>query len=587
VRWVANEGGIPSIVPTPEGSFEVDDVQRVDTGVTRFRLRGAAQSSTVTVRNSVTVATIVTPTGTIWTAMPSGRLVKAESSFSCHVERATKDMPHSVIASLSNTAKRRAIGAQPIPIDLMEVYGPWHLRQAGSVEAAETLVQHQVDATNTALHDSGLGTIRLRLRHIRFSQKHDRFPPEVDPAVAFEADRRYFGADLLGLAVGETPIGIAGLACRPPAYGPGCGVHWVHFSNFTVSPVAFVHEVGHNLGADHDAPNAMPREVDPHPFARAHCVPGLWRTVMSYGNPCLANPILQYSNPRRSHFGLATGVEDQEDNARAIAISAPLVRDYYPETANVGPRCEFRVTSDLSDVPVSGTTMRVLVERTRGDCAPEVTSTEEWIRIELVPGATAVRSEADVTVVANEGRARRGYIVAGEQPVAVDQAGAVSCLTPNGSFDRDLDGWTVEPAFASASWSPWNATPGQASGSAMLTGTGRISIERCFAIAPADHYFLRSSIYIPPGQTAGEYDFPALQLYYLYPTTDCSGLQPNGAGDLMRNIPGIWLPIETTINTRNPGHPEARSIRVSLTVSVNTGLPFTTHFDDVRLCKLD
>jgi hypothetical protein len=516
--------------------------------------------------------------------------IQAESPapFGCEVIRpvAEADMLRSTMAALSHGAKRRSVGVgvTPIEIDVLEVYGPELLRGAGNAEAARTLLQFQVDTTNRALSDSGLGNIRLRLRHVRFSQDYDRFPgnnagPEI------EQDRQYYGADLLGFAVGETPSGIIGAACRPPAYGPGCGVHWLHQANFAQFPFAFVHEIGHNLGADHDAPNAMPRDVDPHPFARAHCVPGQWRTVMSYGSPCNVNPVLLFSNPNRMFRGLSTGVRDEADNARAIALSAPFVRDYYPATQNTGPRCEFRITFDDSEVPIAGETRTLVAERTRGDCEPAITSLDEWVHVEVAPSSTAERTEAVVTYLPNgQPQSRRGHFVVGEQPLSIEQSGTAECLLPNGSFDHDVSGWTVRP-FAvnqgTISWSPLDAGGKADSGSAMLTLNGsQFGVDRCVAVEPLSQYVMRSSVFMPPGQQADIFDFPAFQSISLFDTPDCSG-SDSGFGDSITNIAGSWLRIESSFHTYTNTH----SAKISLNVNVAAG-SFTTYYDDIEFCRI-
>lgn len=511
-----------------------------------------------------------------------------ETPFGCEVIRPVSevDMLRSTIAALSHGGRRRAVRVPsgPIEIDVMEVYGPQLLHDAGSAEAAMALVQHQVDTTNLALSDSGLGHIRLRLRHTRFSRNYDRFPMG-HPGPEIVQDREYYGADLLGFAVGEMPLGFGAAACRPPAYGPSCGLHWVQSINFTTYPLAYVHEVGHNLGADHDAPNAMPRDVDPHPFARAHCVPGQWRTLMSYGSPCSANAVLLFSNPNRMFRGLSTGVKDEADNARVIELSAPLVRDYYPATQNTGPRCEFRIAFDGSEVPVAGATRTLVAERTRGDCQPDLASLDEWVRVEIAPNATAERTEAQVTYLPNDQPlSRRGHFVVGEQPVSIEQSGAAACLLPNGSFDQDMSGWTVHP-FAvrqgTMSWSPLDVDDQPDSGSAMLTVTGgQFGVHRCVTIEPSSRYILRSSVFMSPGQKIDATDAPAFQSVSLFDTPDCSG-SDSGFGDSIKNIAGSWLQIESRFDT--PAN--ARSAKISLNVYV-TAAPFTTHYDDVHLCRI-
>ncbi|MGZ7078091.1 MAG: M12 family metallo-peptidase [Thermoanaerobaculia bacterium] len=490
------------------------------------------------------------------------------------------------IAALSQGSRRRAVGVSdgPIQIDVMEVYGPTFLHQIGSAEKAAIVIQHQIATTNQALQNSGLGKISLNLRHARFSRDYDSFPAP-NPAADIVQDRAYFGADLLGFGVGSTPIGIAAAACRPPAYGPDCGVHWVQTQNYLQHPDAYAHEVGHNLGGDHDAPNTMPREVDPHPYARAHCEPGQWRTIMSYGNPCRENVVLFFSNPNRFFRGAPTGVPELEDNARVIALSAPLVRDYYPPTNNTGPRCEFNITFDRGEVPVEGTTRTLVAERTRGDCEPSLGSLDDWIHVDVASSSTLERTEAQVTYGANESPlSRRGHFVVGEQPVSIEQAGAGACLLPNGSFDRDVSGWTVTAnsmAQGTVSWSTVDAANDPNSGSAMLTlrNGGQFHIERCVAVEPSSKYILRSSVYMPPGQSTVPTDLPAYQSVSFFDTPDCSG-SDSGGGDFVANIPGVWLPIESTYNTYANSHSAKISLRVH--VAANS---FTTYFDDMHFCR--
>jgi hypothetical protein len=511
-----------------------------------------------------------------------------EVPLGCEVIRPVSkvDMLRNTISALSTGARRRAVRVPSglIEIDVMEVYGPQFLHEAGSAEVAKALVQHQIDRTNLALSDSGLGDVRLRLRHVRFSQNYDRFPMG-HPGPEIVQDREHYGADLLGFVVGEMPFGFGGAACRPPAYGPGCGLHWVQSINLIEYPLAYVHEIGHNLGADHDAPNALPRDIDPHPFARAHCVPGQWRTLMSYGDPCLANAVLLFSNPMRMFRGLSTGVTDEADNARGVQLSAPLVRDYYPATQNSGPRCEFNITFDGTEVPLAGTTRTVLVERMRGDCEPAVASLDEWVRIEIAPNSTAERLEAQVTYLSNdEPLSRRGHFVVGEQPVSIEQSGAAACLLSNGSFDHDVSGWTVNPfqgKQGAISWSPIDVGNEPGSGSAMLTVTGgQFGVRRCVAVEPSSRYILRSSVFIPPGQKVDAADLPVLQMVSVFDTPDCSG-PDSGGGSFIKSITTNWLQTDARFDT----FANTRSAKISLNVNVAPG-PFTTHYDDVHLCRI-
>ncbi|MBB5209456.1 reprolysin-like metallopeptidase [Chiayiivirga flava] len=79
----------------------------------------------------------------------------------------------------------------------------------------------------------------------------------------------------------------------------------------------FAHEVGHNLGAEHqngaNSPNAG--------FGTAFIVPGRFNTVMSSfgsGTPDRRLGLLQFSNPDLRCGGLACGVPNVSDNARRL-----------------------------------------------------------------------------------------------------------------------------------------------------------------------------------------------------------------------------------------------------------------------------
>jgi len=295
--------------------------------------------------------------------------------------------------------------------------------------------------------------------------------------------------------------------------------------------------------------------------------------------------VLLFSNPKRMFRGLSTGVNDEEDNARVIALSAPFVRDYYPPTQNTGPRCEFRITFDGSEVPVAGATRTVVAERTRGDCQPEIASLDPWVRIEIAPNATAERTEAQVTYLANDqALSRRGHFVVGEQPVTIEQTGAAACLMANGSFNQDLSDWTVRPFLegqGTASWSPLDVDNSPSSGSVMIAANGpSFGVERCVAMEPSSHYILRSSVFMPPGQRNDVFDLPAYQMVTLYDTPDCSGSE-SSFGDTIRSSPGKWQQVESHFDTRANTH----SANISLNVGVAAG-PFTTHFDDVYLCRV-
>jgi len=82
----------------------------------------------------------------------------------------------------------------------------------------------------------------------------------------------------------------------------------------------FVHEIGHNLGAQHDRDIGSPPDVAVFPYAFAHSA-DYFSTIMSYQGKTR----LLFSNPLVLVDGVPAGVENERDNARALQQTIPIV----------------------------------------------------------------------------------------------------------------------------------------------------------------------------------------------------------------------------------------------------------------------
>jgi hypothetical protein len=99
-------------------------------------------------------------------------------------------------------------------------------------------------------------------------------------------------------------------------------------------PYVFAHEFAHTLGADHDYGNAVNQTTPVQPWSYGHWAHnagdgGGARTIMSYyTTPCAPSPpscprLLNYSNHGVTVDWFTTGVQDQQENSRTIALDAP------------------------------------------------------------------------------------------------------------------------------------------------------------------------------------------------------------------------------------------------------------------------
>jgi hypothetical protein len=236
-----------------------------------------------------------------------------------------------------------------------------------------------IENTNLGLADSGIDS-RLRLvgvAHVEYSVMdsakliidRDDLKNGVGTLDVLHTLRDLLRADVVSLLVfnGTQPCG-TGKACgrsitsnrlAGPGDVPGSSDWEVDFASkgFNVVSVyhainadTFMHEVGHNLGAQHDwyyyltaPPHAAPADLFAHGWAMTDIAKPA-RTVMTYNNVCKKHvPKLDcellpvFSNPLRTHSTARTGdpapgnqstLLGPADNARAINRMAQTVSSY-------------------------------------------------------------------------------------------------------------------------------------------------------------------------------------------------------------------------------------------------------------------
>jgi hypothetical protein len=275
--------------------------------------------------NGVMTGSIVTPTGMfqIRPASVAARLANPQPVGTMHeitevdqsaFLREADPLPAVVSADAVAAATDRPMADGAGVIDVLVLYTPTAQLHAGGVAAINNLINLSVSETNTSYVNSEI-TQRIRLVHtavVNYTEVSDfgtnlsRLRAGSDPALAgVVALRNQYGADLVTMLVHPT---------SPSA----CGIAYVmtnvstafEASGYSVTDTAclspnftFAHELGHNMGAQHDW--YVSTATLPYTYAHGYVntdVGFRWRTVMSYNDRCTVqgfscSRLLAWANP--------------------------------------------------------------------------------------------------------------------------------------------------------------------------------------------------------------------------------------------------------------------------------------------------
>ena len=206
-------------------------------------------------------------------------------------------MPEELAAGVTHQ-RSGADGDDGSTVDILVVWTTAREQQAGGVPQVRTEIDWFIAFTNDALQRSG-AFLQLRLVGAEAVDYEDTGSPFTslqrlsDPADghldAVTALRDALGADLVSLAVGR-------------AYRSNVANVLGPFSVIGRNPSTFAHEIGHNLGLDHERDGRIVRQqAYGHGFTIASTCQS---TIMSYGDRCvlrdgttLARPVPFYASP--------------------------------------------------------------------------------------------------------------------------------------------------------------------------------------------------------------------------------------------------------------------------------------------------
>ncbi|MCR6664398.1 MAG: M12 family metallo-peptidase [Luteimonas sp.] len=226
-----------------------------------------------------------------------------------------------------------AMADEEVRIDLLAVYTANLVQLRGSVSAAETEFTNLVAIANQAHIDSGT-IARLHvvgMRQVDYpagatnAQALHDLTANTIPGVDLLALRNELRADLVALlrphAANDSTCGIATVSNYP--INQDWGSHSVTAIG-PCGPLVLAHEIGHNLGSEHDIETDRGQTPVNFPFSRGYRQDGppAFGTVMAYTTG-QQQWIGYFSKPLGSAcMGVACGIENAADNVRSINLMA-------------------------------------------------------------------------------------------------------------------------------------------------------------------------------------------------------------------------------------------------------------------------
>lgn len=345
-----------------EAVLELFDGQQITLLRTKFELRGkksflwegeALESSmaqiTLTVFNGDLAGHLINVPGDFHiTYLGEGRYLLEEIDSSQFIPEAPPlRPPHALIAPLpgektiknmgTNNPLYESILAASSTVDIVVFYTAAVASAYGNIKSE---IQNGIDLMNAALERSQV-SYRVRLTY------RGQVSYTESGTAATELSRLTNTNDGYMDTVHSTRTANCGdvVSLWTKDTSDACGVAWM-LQNTTSSTnttyafnvvdvdcansnLSFPHEVGHNLGANHDTTADAGNGL--FSYSHGHFVDQQWRTILAYTTGCTnANcpRVGYYSNPSVSYSGSATGVSNVSDNALTFRTSMPYVSNY-------------------------------------------------------------------------------------------------------------------------------------------------------------------------------------------------------------------------------------------------------------------
>jgi hypothetical protein len=297
---------------------------------------------------------------------------------------------------LAAEAPRNAAG--DTVVDLLVAYTPAARDAAGGDSAIRNSIQTTVASANQAFTNSGV-QIEFSLVHMMLVN-YDEAGGDVTTALAplrntndgvmdeVHAARNTYGADLVSLW-------IQGSAGGPWGGTVGYGYQLASPVSTSFAPWAFntverywapsltmAHELGHNMGAQHDRANSSNAGAYSYSYGYQNAVLGsAFRTIMAYQCAAMNCPKIPYwSNPVVSYNGTPTGIASNQsnsaDNAQTLNNTRATVANFRAGASG----CTYSISPASATVSSSSGTGTVTVTAASG-CAWTASTGTSWLQV--------------------------------------------------------------------------------------------------------------------------------------------------------------------------------------------------------------
>ncbi|MBL8232546.1 MAG: hypothetical protein JNL98_28875, partial [Bryobacterales bacterium] len=282
-------------------------------------------------------------------------------------------------------------------IDLMVAYTAAARDSAGGVTAIQNNIQTTVASANQAFTNSGV-QIQFNLVHtmlVNYSEGSGDVTDALAPLRStsdgvmdeVHAARDTHGADLVCLWIQGSAGGPWGgtvgyayqLTSASSSFAPwGFSV----VEQYWAASYTMAHELGHNMGAQHDRANAGNSGAYSYSYGYQNAVLGsAFRTIMAYQCAGMSCPKIPYwSNPVVSYNGTPTGIASNQANSADNALTLNNTRTAVAAFRSGAAGCTYQISPTSATVGSSSGSGSVSVTAASG-CAWTASTATSWLQV--------------------------------------------------------------------------------------------------------------------------------------------------------------------------------------------------------------